>query len=539
MKVFEGNGRHPAISVAAYSEDDAARLRDALDTEAHRDVPVAGISSWPGRLFFGLALVAVGAGESLGVMLGQVTWFFLTLLGLLLTDAGERDHRSRRHRGLVPGHRDGRPIQRRGAGGAGLRIVLHRTDGGTLRLRERLSEDAVDALMDRIERARAALLDTSLVERMLARRPDGDAWRDGLRRLTSTGYRSVAVERDRLWRSTRIRARTSRRAGRRDPASRGERGHEQQRLVRIAESVVSPGRSASGCSTTRSPRRSLVLGVRYDESMTYSSKRGARRAGRTRGGSQRRTSRPYRARMGEANEFPARALPVAAEAASSGSVSGPRTAAPAATSAMRSPRRRRSSWPGNRSAPAWASGATASRCRRSWRHGTRGTEAALRRAGPWRRALWRSRSRMRNSDVAQYHDARSGTGITTWSTARRPSSRAAAARTSSRPRCVPAARDTAGSRSLVIERGTPGFTVSEEAREDGLVGERHGGARVRGLPRPGVEPDRRGEPRLPRDHDQLRERAPSISRASAWRSRSSRTGSPCSTQRLARRAARR
>lgn len=244
VKVFEGNGRHPTISVAAYSEEDAARLREALDTERPiTTFRVAGISSWPGRLFFGLALFAVGAGGILGVMLGQVTWFFLTLLGLLLL----------RMPGSATIGADGIVVSFLGIETfvpfsdvvrveRDYGIVLHRTDGGTLRLRERLSEDAVDALMDRIERARAALLDTSLVERMLARGDrTEDVWRDGLRRLTSTGYRSVAVERDRLWE-------VYENPGADESARRGAAillrvaasEEEQQRLVRIAESVVSP-----------------------------------------------------------------------------------------------------------------------------------------------------------------------------------------------------------------------------------------------------------------------------------------------------------
>ena len=93
---------------------------------------------------------------------------------------------------------------------------------------------------------------------------------------------------------------------------------------------------------------------------------------------------------------------------------------------------------------------------------------------------------------------------------------------------------------LVIERGTPGFTVSQEARQD-----RAGG---RATPRscafedcrvPAANLDRRGERRVPRDHDELRHRAARSSRASAWRSPSSPTASRSRTRASARRSARR
>ena len=130
-------------------------------------------------------------------------------------------------------------------------------------------------------------------------------------------------------------------------------------------------------------------------------------------------------------------------------------------------------------------------------------------AGETITAVARHRARRRLRRRRHPHPRACATATTSCSTAPRCSSPTACMATSisSRPRPIPPAKGSRGITMFIVEKGTPGFRVGRALDKTGWLSLRHRRAGVRGLPRAGREPARRGEPRLLRDHAQLPERA--------------------------------
>lgn len=244
VEVF-GGPRAPRVVVELGTRDEAEQLRQALrpGLEARPSFRVAASSVPVGRMAMAAAVALVGAGGILGVMLGQPTYFLMTILGLILlrvralatigADGIVLDYLGRKT--FIPFH-DVVKVE------SDYGVLLHRRDGSTMRIRETLNEDVRDRMLARIESAREAALDTTAIEQLLGQGDrDDSAWREELHRLATPGYRHVAIERDRLWEVVENPgAEASARLGAMILLRGEANADDRTRLTRIGEEIASP-----------------------------------------------------------------------------------------------------------------------------------------------------------------------------------------------------------------------------------------------------------------------------------------------------------
>lgn len=203
VSFFDG-GRFPKLEMRFGSFDEAQRIRRAAEATEPTlsSYRVAGLSTRAGRYAFVAGVVTIAAGGVFGVMLGKPMLYVIAALGLLLL----------RVEGRARIGADGIVVSCLGVAAFipfsdvvrvewDYGVVLHRKDGSSLRLREPSdTNEAGAAMMAKIEKARAAALDTTSTERLLTRgERDEAAWRAELLRLGAPTYRNQALERERLW----------------------------------------------------------------------------------------------------------------------------------------------------------------------------------------------------------------------------------------------------------------------------------------------------------------------------------------------------